>query len=455
VTTLGELLAQGFALAGVEAFYGEPFEGLDVVPAPRAIAGLLAAAHERVHGETAAVHRGAGAFVIGDMAAESAPQSAANTALQLDDPADAPALFAHLAARVGQASTNPGDPVTLDVRLAPGAPVTTRVGWHAPAPMDRFAEPPEDLLERLQGAQTPVLIAGPAVLRRHCAPGLHALAAAANLGVLNTWGAKGLFDWRSRHHWATVGLQQRDLELGGLGRVPAHEPADLVVTTGLDPAETPPDIAAFAPVVTVAPEELSRLSEVWSRPAAPLPVPPLRAGLAAVTQQGWARTGLPLAPSQVTRNYASCTAGRGLVAADPGTAGFWVARTFATTVAGEALVPGRADTDGLAVACAMVARLRSPHRAVLAAVDAPVTDSVRELLEHARSLGVPVVVEAWDPDGDTLDADRHLERLTEALWAPSSTVLTLAADPTQLDAMEEVAGPVVAWRAATSRGARS
>ena len=55
----------------------------------------------------------------------------------------------------------------------------------------------------------------------------------ASLGVLNTWGAKGVFDWRSRHHLATAGLQEHDFALAGLGD------ADLIVATGVDPDEAP------------------------------------------------------------------------------------------------------------------------------------------------------------------------------------------------------------------------
>ena len=60
-------------------------------------------------------------------------------------------------------------------------------------------------------------------------PGLHDLAVSAGIGVLNTWGAKGVFDWRSQHHLATIGLQADDFVLSGL------DEADLIIATGLDP----------------------------------------------------------------------------------------------------------------------------------------------------------------------------------------------------------------------------
>jgi hypothetical protein len=123
-----------------------------------------------------------------------------------------------------------------------------------------------------------------------------------------------------------------------------------------------------------------------------------------------------------------------------------VARTFPTTVAGEAQVPGRADLAGFAVACAMVTRLRAPGRVAVAAYDAPRPVAVDALLEEADRLGVAVVAEEWGTGAAPLDASEHLDRLTRALWSPGTTVLAVATDPGQWSMMEDVAGPVVAWR---------
>ena len=140
-------------------------------------------------------------------------------------------------------------------------------------------------------------------------------------------------------------------------------------------------------------------------------MPPLRAGLARVTQEGWASTGTPLAPSLVTRHYGQVCGAGGIVAADPGIAGYWVARTFATTELGGAQVPAAAGAHGFAVACALVARLRSPNRPVLAVVDEPMPEIVHEALDVAGRLGVAVPVEVWGADGERCAADDHLARL--------------------------------------------
>jgi hypothetical protein len=312
-----------------------------------------------------------------------------------------------------------------------------------PEPVDRWIEVADRDVESLAAARAPVALVGPGVADPAYVPGLQALAAAGSVGVLNTWGAKGVFHWRSRHHWATVGLQARDFELGGLAD------ADLVVTAGLDEREAPASAwhaGSGVPVVDVAPGALGPLAERWGRPRVDLDVPPLRAGLAKVTQEGWTRDTTPIVPSRVTLGYGSVAGSGGLVAADPGTAGYWVARTFATTSLGGAVVPARAGAAGLAAACVTVARLRWPGRPALAVVDGPEPDAATaQVVEVADGLGVAVPVECWDPSGPELGPESHVDRLRRAVAAERSTVLPLATDPTQLDEMVEVAGPIVAW----------
>jgi len=303
-------------------------------------------------------------------------------------------------------------------------------GWQEPAP---------GTVERLHAAERIIVLAGPGVVTAGAVPGLHAFATAGSLGVLNTWGAKGVFDWRSRHHLATAGLQAKDFELAGFGD------ADLIIATGVDPDEAPADLWQLAPVLEVAPGSLSQLAERWHRPLSPIEVPPLRAGLASATQAGWGRDDAPLAPSRITLNYTRALGAGGLVAADPGTAGYWVARTFSTTELGSVQVPADPDASGFAVACAVVSRLRRPLRPALAVVDGPLDDRVNEVLEAAAGLGVAVAVEVWQDDGEALDADAHLVRVEALVRAEKTVVATLTSARSQLDDMVAVAGPVVAW----------
>jgi Thiamine pyrophosphate enzyme, central domain len=434
----GELVRRGLAALRVEAVYGAPLPGVPVVAAEPDVAALLAEAHLLVHGSRCAVHDGR-VLTVADRAARF--PLAGPPVL---DVADADALVGAWRPADGHLRAGPGGgAVAIALGLDPEAPVPDRVPA-PPDPVDRWVEPADADVDLVTGARSPVALVGPGVADPAYVPGLQALAAAGSVGVLNTWGAKGVFHWRSRHHWATVGLQARDFELGGLSD------ADLLITAGLDEREASPEAwhaDPAVPVVALAPGAVGPMAERWNRPRVELAVPPLRAGLAAVTQQGWTQDTTPLVPTRVTLAYGAVAGSGGMVAADPGTAGYWVARTFATTSLGGAVVPARAGAAGLAAACVAVARLRSPGRPAFAVVDGAEPDAVTtRVVEAAARLGVAVPVECWDPAGPGLGPEAHLDRLRRAVAANRPASLPLATDPTQLDRMIDVAGPIVAWR---------
>ena len=431
MTTVGDVLAGALRARGIGAVYGAPTPGLTVVPvAGSATAGLFAEAHGRV--------RPTGAATVDDgvLSLTGASSPTAGTTPGTAPGATPPAAPVPVASEVELLDALGGGAtqLRLDVDLgrpSDGAPVPA-----APA-VDRWVEPSDELVDRLLEAERPVLLVGPGLVRAGAVPGLHALAAVAHLGVLNTWGAKGVFDWRSRHHLATAGLQRDDYVLGGLAD------ADLVVTCGLDPDEAPTDQWQLAPAVDVAPGALDPLSARWLRAATDIVVPPLRAGLADVTQRGWAVDAGPLPPSRVTRTYAQLFGTGGLLAADAGVAGFWVARTYATTELGAVQVPGR-RRPGLAVACVAVARLADPHRRALAVVDA-LDEASEQALAAAGASGVAVPVEVWAEDGPSLEAEAHAARAEAAAGADRPAPLVIGTDRTQRAEIEAVAGPVVAW----------
>lgn len=317
--------------------------------------------------------------------------------------------------------------------------------------------PVEEVVAALESAERPIVLAGPGVVREGAVAGLRALAGAGSLGVLNTWGAKGVFEWTSPHHLATVGLQARDLDLAGVFE------ADLVLVTGLDTSELPAAPWAFLHgigggagdlqprALQVAPVSMGDIAVRWGRPTREIPVPPLRSALAEVTQQGWARHDGPLWPSRVTLTYREVLGPDGLVVADPGTAGFWVARTYPTSAVGAAIVPAEVR-PGFAAACAVVARIVDPSRAVLFVTDADHPDPLAEaVLAAGDRLGVRVAVERWSVDASrsasgnegALDADAHAERLRRLLATGGD--VTVRTDPSQLERIVRAAGPVVAW----------
>jgi hypothetical protein len=422
VITGGELLQRWLRVQGIDAVYGRPLARLSVVEVDDpAVATMLSAAHRRVNGQPAAVHRGDGRLFV------ASPQPSAPE-LAVADPRD---LLEADISLVGGALV-----LRLDLDLDAPAPDATPP---TPVPVDRWIDPDPDHVKSLGAARSPVVLAGPGVVHHHAAPGLNALAAAGSLGVLNTWGAKGVLDWRSRHHWATVGLQARDFELGGLGA------ADLIVATGVDAAEAPDERWQLAPFLVAPPGSLGPLAEQCSRPDVELTMPPLRAALATVTQRGWVVDEGPLVPTRVTLHYGQCFGNGGLVAADPGVSGYWVARTLPTTEVGAVQVPAAADAAGFAPACALAARLRRQSRSVLAVVDGPPSPAVQAVLEAADHLGVSVPLEVWDPSGPSLEPADHLDRLRRLAVAERPEPVSVATDPAQLGHMVDAAGPVVAW----------
>jgi len=426
IVPAAELWRRMALLAGIDATYGAPFGALEVVPVAGLAAPLFAAAHQRIHGARAAAHRGDGVFWLPGLDHEPCRSIEADSA---------EALVAAL-----PALSSSGE-VELRIALEPDQPVQGSVP-PVPARDDNWIEPADETVAAAAAAAALVVLAGPGVIRDGAVPGLHDLAVSAGVGVLNTWGAKGVFDWRSRHHLATVGLQADDFVLSELDR------ADLIIATGLDPAESPDDRWRLAPALTIAPGGLAPLAErCGSIRRQPLAMPPLRARLAEVTQRGWRVAASPLPPSRATMHYAECVAAGALVAADAGDAGFWVARTLGTTRLGAVIVPPTA-VRGFAAACVAVSLLRRPGRPALAVIDRADAEATALVVDAAAALGVGVPVEAWDPDGDRLDADAHRERLRRLVLGgvpAGGAPCTLATDPRQLSEMIGAAGPIVAW----------
>jgi len=238
------------------------------------------------------------------------------------------------------------------------------------------------------------------VVRDGCVDGLRAFAERVGCGVVNTWGAKGVLRWDDPLHFGTAGLQARDFELAGLGDV------DVLVTSGLDPAEvTAQPWLGRAEVIDVRPAHLAAAGP--DLPAGTTKRPRLYTDLAAVVGPLYERVGS--APARAAALAAALPDG-GVVVAEPGLVGFWIARTFPTSVPGSVIVPA---AGGVAAAHAAAARLAIKGRPVVLVVGS------------APARAAPgVQVEVWDPEEVDLD--------------PSALV--------------EIAGPIVAWGAPLSEG---
>jgi thiamine pyrophosphate-dependent acetolactate synthase large subunit-like protein len=239
------------------------------------------------------------------------------------------------------------------------------------------------------------ILVGPGVVADGAVAGLHAFADAVGCGVVNTWGAKGVFVWDDPRHFGTAGLQARDFELAGLGDV------DVLVTSGLDPAEvTSTPWAGRAEVVDLAPRDLADAAASREWPAGTLERPALYTDLAAVVGPLYA---MPASAPARAAALAASLPERGLVVAEPGLVGFWVARTFPTSAPGSVVVPA---TGG--------------------------RERARQLALDAASTGRPVTLVAHEP------VDIAADGLVVEVWGDGSVDL----DPAPLVA---VAGEIVAW----------
>ncbi|MGZ4709213.1 MAG: hypothetical protein ACXWBN_10780 [Acidimicrobiales bacterium] len=288
-----------------------------------------------------------------------------------------------------------------------------------------------------------LILAGPGVVRSGHVAGLQALAAHTGAGVANTWGAKGVFPWDDPHHFGTVGMQARDFELVGF------DDAELVIASGVDQLESPTDRwAGSAQVLEVEPWQLSSLALRWPEPAAVPEPPPLYRLLSGALAGRYTSDDVPLAPARAASDLSATLPAGGLVAADAGPAGLWVARAFPTLVPGSVIVPA-ARQPGFAVATTLAAALRG--RRAIAVVTDPVDPLTEAVCDLARAWTQPLVVEVWGGDGPLARAADHTDLVRDALTRSSEDRSVVRIDlPVELSdtrLLVEIAGEVVAWGA--------
>jgi thiamine pyrophosphate-dependent acetolactate synthase large subunit-like protein len=301
-----------------------------------------------------------------------------------------------------------------------------------------------------------VVLAGPGVIDDGAIDGLRSFAAAGSLGVANTWGAKGVFAWDSPHHLGTCGLQAHDFELLGFAD------ADLIVTTGISDDESPRERFALAPVVDVAPSSLAERAGEFVAAGDALPNE-LYPKLAAVAQPGYTEEKIPLHPARAVADLGAALPAGGLVTAEPGVAGLWVARTFPTPALdpGEprrVLVPGRGE-PGIASRRALEAARQG--RPAIAVADAPLDGAVSSVFDEAARNDVPLVLVVWEPDAELGGAADHLALLKAALAGGGPSVIEVPVAIEDTTRLVAAAGAVMAWggldrtfRVASSGGGR-
>jgi thiamine pyrophosphate-dependent acetolactate synthase large subunit-like protein len=237
------------------------------------------------------------------------------------------------------------------------------------------------------------------------------------VGVLNTWGAKGLFRWDDPAHRGTIGLQARDVERAGiLG-------AGIVLVVGLDERELPLELLGPKAAV-VDPDEL----EAWADRVEPAPPGDLYDALRAALVPLYDSEVVPLTPAAAVADLAAVLPPGGLVCADAGLVGLWVARTLPTTELGSVYVPP--------VAGGGLARTRALEAAEAGRAVVYVTQ---------HDLEGPFLVERWSIDGPTTTRTARRAQVREALTAGGSIRMDTPVDLSLTRVLVDVAGPVTAW----------
>lgn len=271
-----------------------------------------------------------------------------------------------------------------------------------------------------------ILVVGSGVVDAGVGDDVMSVAERHQVGVLNSFLAKGLFAFDHPAHLGTIGLQRHDVTLAGIGEVVAG--GGTVVVSGA------PELAGQLPdgVVYTAPGDLAGLSlpvGVWpSRPA-------LYGRLAAVCGPAYTSEVVPLSPIRAAGDLASWLPGDAVVVAGADVTGFWLGRSFPTRRPGSVTLPATA-TDGF-ITAAVAAVVAAGQQAVV--VVGPDTDT-----RSFEFNGDNVVVERWLPDGVNLTPGERVAQLGAAS-AAGGGIVEVAVDVWDLAAVEEVAGPVVAW----------
>ena len=280
-----------------------------------------------------------------------------------------------------------------------------------------------------------VVFVGPGVARGSV-DALRELAARGGFGVYNTWGAKGVFRWDSPFHFGTVGLQSRDLEFAGLDDV------DLILTSGLDPAELGADPFAGRLVQDIVPWQLGAALADWPRAVRTVATRPALYGtISSIVTPSYEKDSGAVTPPRASLHLAGGAPDEGLVVSDAGTAGFWLARTFPTGVVGSIVVPAIRQ-PGFAAAAAIVCGLDG--RPCIAVTDEVLDEMSRAALDLAVRLDVPVSIQMWG--SGTTTPDEHLQ-LTRDGFAGAGRVDSVGLDMSGFEELVGALGPVVAWGA--------
>jgi len=428
--TIADVVEERLRSLGVSRIYGLPLGNLQQIPVQNPdLAVLLADADGRLGHHDGSGRLGA-ALLEGPILHLSsspgglAPLQTVTTAIEfLDALVDPPGIVL------------PGTlALHLDLDLTETVPEDL-------APTRQVERVPVITLDPSLASLNIVMLVGPGLVRSNGLAGVRAFARTASCGIVTSWGAKGVERWDSPFHFGTLGLQQRDAECTGLDQ------AEIVILSGVDPDETPAKLLDGLVTQEVPPTQLHALSTGWTASQEM----PLRAAmyeqLRGVITEMYESETVPLTPPRAALHLAGMLPEQGTLIADPGAAGFWLARSFPTSFPGNLCIPAK-FTPGFAAAAALVCSLEGrPYFAVSDQIGGieGLDDTTAELLELAEELQQPVALQLWGLEGQLASSAAHIELLAAQLATEHVRIDEVPVDVDATEDLERMAGELIAW----------
>lgn len=283
--------------------------------------------------------------------------------------------------------------------------------------------------------QSCIILAGAGVVRDGVVDDLREVVTRTNIGVFNSWAAKGLFRWDSPAHFGTVGLQHDDFVRAQLAD------ATEVVVVGCDEYEAPRQLLTDLGVTwhDIATGDLRTFTHVGHDDMPERPA--VYAELAAVCGPLYDDDSVPLNPARAARDLSLWLPDDGFATADANICGFWLGRTFPTRHLGSVQLP-TAPVAGFAATNA----LRASGIGQTSVVVAPTLDEATEqVIEAARRSGQSFIVELWTSVGPQLSSDERLQQLTAAQEKGGVQVVDVGINFAALARLADVCGPPRVW----------
>ena len=276
----------------------------------------------------------------------------------------------------------------------------------------------EQAFEMIRSAKRPVILAGNGCIRKSASAQLRAFCECTNIGVINTFMAKGAVDMDAEYCLYTIGLGSKDLVACAI------DAADLVITLGFDMVEYHPSLwnprgeksiihADFVPAEIDAhyhPEieligdlaqTLAMLTECLEESG------PLSFDLAqqAATRREMAidfsehkndATMGAIRPQKVLWDVRKVLGPEDILLSDVGAHKMWIARHYQCHEPNTCLIPNGFCSMGFALPGAIAAHLVHPERRILSiSGDAGFLMNVQEM-ETARRLNSRFVAMVWE-----------------------------------------------------------